>query len=403
MLLVGAGLIGVASVLFGLALLLRSRPPLTPSGGAVSPAPATDVSPVAALVEGEAISLAEWRRTAALDQVLSALAGQPAPAAEATLERLINAQLVLQTAAAEGFSAGAGAPEAEARLAALQQQWGADDAALTQALASAGLTRAELLAEIARLLRVEAYLQTRAATQDAQAWLAGRRATARVSVLVDIAAPAQAAVEPPVATVAETAPAPSPAVDPLPAGVFEGQRALDFELAATTGARLRLSDLRGRPVAINFWATWCPACREELPALEAAYEQFGARGVAVLGVDLREDASTVTAFAGQFGLSFPLLLDADGAVANDYRVLGIPTTVFVDAAGVVRARHVGPLTEEKFAEYVTPLLPAAGAVETEAPAGAPAFSLPRESGVVVSLADYRAKESVVLVFYRGQT
>lgn len=404
----GAGLFGLAGVLLWLALIARSADSTAPA----DPSPALPAPPtaapgdLAAIVEGQAISLADWQRTAALDRVMNSLAGQPPPDAEATLDRLINVQLVLQAAAEQGFQAPAGREQAEARLAALQQSWGAGDEAVTQALAAAGLARADLLAEVSQLLRVEAYLQQVAAAQDAQAWLAGRRAQARISVLADLAvAPSAAAPPAPTASLEPTVPsAPTPDTAALPTGPFEGQRAPDFELITTTGEKIRLSQLRGQPAAVNFWATWCPACRQELPALQAAFAEFEARGAAVLAVDLREDAAAVTAYAAEFGLGFPLLLDTDGAVANAYRVVGIPTTVFVDADGVVRARHVGPLTEARIAEYLAPLLPPAGAAAQTPPARrATEFTLPRETGALVALADYRDKESVVLVFYRGQT
>lgn len=398
-LLLGAGLIGLAGAIFWVGLMPRLVPGPTPA--------VTSTAVPAALVNAEVIPQADWERTTALDRVMSLLAGQPAPDAEATLERLINERVVLQAAAAAGFGFQPGEAEAQARLAALQAAWPADDAAVDGALATAGLTRADLLAEIERLLRVEAYLQQQ---PEAAAWLAAQRASARISLLADLApAAASASVPPPL-----VAPAAAPAVVPaataasLPVGPLEGQLAPDFDLADPNGARTRLSSLRGRVVAINFWATWCPACQQELPALAEAYRQFAQRGVIVLGVDLREEAGAVTAFAGSFGLEFPLLLDADGSVSNAYRVLGIPTTVFLDSAGVVRARHIGPLTVEKFAEYVQPLLGAAGGATplptaTAVAQRAPDFDLPRDNGGRVALADYRDKQSVVLVFYRGQT
>lgn len=415
-LLLGAGFIGLAGVILWLTLAPRLNVGPAPA------APAPTVTPAAvsaaALVNGVPLSQAEWRKTAALDQMMSTLAGRPAPNAEATLDRLINSQLVLQAAQAAGFAYQADDAAAQSRLQALQKSWNVADPQVDQTLAAAGLTRADLLAEVRELLRIEAYLQ---ATANADQWLAAQRAQARISVLVGLnAAPSTALTAPPT-----PAPTLAPAED-VPGGVFEGQRAPDFALATTAGQTLKLSDLRGRPVAVNFWATWCPACRQELPALEAAYEKFGPQGVAVLGIDLREDAETVKTFAGQFGLSFPLLLDGDGLLSGEYRVLGIPTTVFIDTAGVVRARHVGPLTVEAFTDYVTPLLPTSGespAAGTQPAAGiqptvvptapatptvaaaelAPAFSLPRENGAAVALADYRDKQNVVLVFYRGQT
>lgn len=400
---VAGGLVVVIALLFvlssGASWPTRATAVVSAPGTAI----ASQVSPSSlspdtiAVVNGEPVTRAEWLKIAALDRAMSQLSGQPSPSAEATLDRLVNQRLVLQLA---GKIAASDSLAAE-RLALLQQNWRADDATVNRMLSSAGLARQDLVAEVQRLLVVEAYLKQIAATQDPAAWLAARRAHAQVGIYADLTESA------PTPVAQATAPAPMPTPTPaqsIPTGSAVGQLAPDFALADVSGQRTKLGDLRGRPVAVNFWASWCPACRQELPALQAAYQRFRERGVILLGVDVKETVETVASFAPQFGLTFPLLLDLDGVVSERYQVRGIPTTVFLDAEGVVRARHVGPLTEDKFAEYVLPLL-----TDLKGPQGpsslkaAPDFSLARENGQVVRLSDYHDKSSVVLVFYRGQT
>jgi cytochrome c biogenesis protein CcmG/thiol:disulfide interchange protein DsbE len=385
-------------------------PTATPLKGVLGTAAlAADANAVAS-VDGDPISRAEWQQAVAIDRAMSQLAGQTFPAAEVTLDRLINQRLVLRQAGNKISASDANATE---RLASLQQNWRADDAAVDRALASVNLSRQDLLAEIKQLLVVEAYLKQQ---QNPTAWLAAQRAQAQVGILAELASaspvtPATQVVAPtsvvqaPTRAVAVQSPTPTPAKN-IPVGSAPGQLAFDFSLDDTSGQRIKLSDLRGHPVVINFWASWCPPCRQELPALQSAYQRFRDQGVILLGVDVRESAEAVKNFAPQFGLTFPLLLDQDGALSERFQVRGIPTTVLLDAEGIVRARHVGPLTEDKFAEYVTPLLAASSPTPTAiTPAAkmAPDFSLPRGDGQVARLSDYRNKSSVVLVFYRGQT
>ena len=137
--------------------------------------------------------------------------------------------------------------------------------------------------------------------------------------------------------------------------VAVGTSAPDFSLNTLTAQPVSLQNLRGKPAVINFWATWCPPCREELPALEAAHVQYGDR-VNFLAVSVKEDEGTVRRFADQFGLTLPVLLDGDGAVMDSYQVRGLPTTLFINAEGVIVSQHVGGLTDSTLADYLQPLL-----------------------------------------------
>lgn len=126
----------------------------------------------------------------------------------------------------------------------------------------------------------------------------------------------------------------------------EGALAPDFLLETLEGDDLRLSDLRGQPVVVNFWATWCTSCREEIPQLNAAYDRFRDDGLVIIGVDLQESDSIVRRYAQDFGMGFPIAMDRDGGVADRYRLLGVPTTFFIDREGVIRSVFTGPFLEE---------------------------------------------------------
>jgi peroxiredoxin len=123
-----------------------------------------------------------------------------------------------------------------------------------------------------------------------------------------------------------------------------GALAPDFTLPALEeGRSVRLLDFRGRAVVINFWATWCPPCRVEMPALQHAQRDMP--DVVVLGVNQQESADLINRFMREQGLDFPIALDATGEVNRLYRVRALPTTYFVDANGVIRdIVYGGPLT-----------------------------------------------------------
>ncbi|MEW6240790.1 MAG: TlpA disulfide reductase family protein [Chloroflexota bacterium] len=130
----------------------------------------------------------------------------------------------------------------------------------------------------------------------------------------------------------------------------EGFLSPDFTLDALDGSRITLSELRGRVVVVNFWATWCLPCREETPALEKSYELYKNADVVVLGVNLtnQDSVSEVASFAREFELTYPILLDRDGSVGYLYQVNGLPTTFFINREGVIRTVVVGGPMSETF-------------------------------------------------------
>lgn len=136
----------------------------------------------------------------------------------------------------------------------------------------------------------------------------------------------------------------------VPAPVV-GAPAPDFSLKTVDGESIRLSELRGKVVAVNFWATWCAPCRLEMPDLQSRAEQFPDRLV-VLGVNFAETAEEVAAFREEVGVDFPLLLDPEADVQRLYRVLGYPTTFFVDEQGTIRFQHIGLMSGGQLDEYL---------------------------------------------------
>jgi cytochrome c biogenesis protein CcmG, thiol:disulfide interchange protein DsbE len=126
-----------------------------------------------------------------------------------------------------------------------------------------------------------------------------------------------------------------------------GRPAATFTLTAFDGSPLSLETLRGKVVVVNFWASWCkPACYDEAPVLERAWLTYRDRGVAIVGVDMQDTPEAAQAFIRRFQLTFPNAPDVDGKVAVEYGVYGVPETFFVDRAGMIRAKHVGAVTDE---------------------------------------------------------
>ena len=123
-----------------------------------------------------------------------------------------------------------------------------------------------------------------------------------------------------------------------------GEPAPDFALELpSTGELIRLSDFRGRTVLLNFWATWCPPCRAEMPEFNEIYEaRLQDEDFVVIAVDVQESDAQVQRFLDELGLAFPVAMDRDGAVAQHYEVRGLPATFLIDREGVLRHRIMGP-------------------------------------------------------------
>lgn len=131
-------------------------------------------------------------------------------------------------------------------------------------------------------------------------------------------------------------------------------QAAEFDLRDLEGGRVRLKDHRGKLVFLNFWATWCPPCRAEMPSMESLYRRLGNRGFEILAVDLQESREQVQEYVQENAFNFPVLLDETGRVGAMYGVRNIPTTYLIDPQGAVLARSIGG--REWDSEEVTGLL-----------------------------------------------
>jgi peroxiredoxin len=124
---------------------------------------------------------------------------------------------------------------------------------------------------------------------------------------------------------------------PLP----ERPEAPDFELKDPDGNTHRLADLRGKPVIVNFWATWCPPCREEMPSMQRAWEQVRDEGIVMLAINVGEDEDTIFQFTANYPVEFALPMDTDASVVQSWPIRGLPTTFVVDTEGRLAYRAVG--------------------------------------------------------------
>jgi peroxiredoxin len=128
----------------------------------------------------------------------------------------------------------------------------------------------------------------------------------------------------------------------------QGFLAPDFSLDTLDGRQITLSELRGDPVVVNLWASWCPPCRAEMPAIQEVYDRNRARGLQVLAVNMTyQDSSNAAAeFVREYGLTFPVLLDTTGVVGNGYQMRALPSTFFIDGEGVIQQVIIGgPMSE----------------------------------------------------------
>jgi cytochrome c biogenesis protein CcmG/thiol:disulfide interchange protein DsbE len=139
----------------------------------------------------------------------------------------------------------------------------------------------------------------------------------------------------------------------------EGFLAPDFTLETVGGDSITLSDLRGKVVMVNLWASWCPPCRAEMPAIESIYQANKDKGLEVLAVNttFQDGEQAAADFARSFGLTFPILLDRDGSVSKSYQLQALPTTFFIDRKGVIRSVVPGgPMKESLIQSKITDLL-----------------------------------------------
>nr|HID13035.1 hypothetical protein [Anaerolineae bacterium] len=260
----GIGIVVIAGLGLLLAFLGRGPGAPTPMTSSIISTPADD--PVVASVNGRSIRYSFWMEAVLLDQVMSGLAGQTAPTPDETLQRLINEELVLQAIPPERAPT---AEQVEAQIAALEQTWGVDDAAVVTALVGAGLDRAAFERAVERLLVVQAGLEAlQRQGYDTTAWMEEQRASAKILIFENVAALTIPIAQSPIATLA-TSPIPVPATEspvasPTPAPATEmpspapalaiPEVASDFTLERAGGGTLTLSEqLAQGPVVLVFF------------------------------------------------------------------------------------------------------------------------------------------------------
>ena len=304
-----------------------------------------------------------------------ALSGQTPTADNLIVEQLINGELVLQ-AMGSTSSVGDGAQETLTALLATYDR-SADD--LDELLAAAALDRKEFDRHFARLVTADAFARVQAsdsgisvdeyvqALQQNAHISYGPLATQLLSTKLDSSVDGSPAAQPTAAvteneesdqSIAAMAVTP-PAVDAKPVveesfGTQIGQLAPQFQLQSLTESAqpLTLDDLRGQPLVLSFWTTWCPYCLRQTPVLVAGYDQYADQGIAFVGIDVQEEASAVQSYVDQHGIQYPILLDRDGTVAAAFAVGGYPTTYFLDRDGRIVAKQVGTLSAEQLTQYI---------------------------------------------------
>jgi thiol-disulfide isomerase/thioredoxin len=141
-------------------------------------------------------------------------------------------------------------------------------------------------------------------------------------------------------------------------GIEEGNLASDFTLQDIEGQVVTLGSLRGNPVMLNFWATWCGPCRNEMPFIQEIYDKWQGEGLVILAINIKETSSKVQLFMHSNNLSFPVLFDTDGNVSAMYQIHGIPTTLFIDKDGIIKGKNIGSFNNAaEIEDYLNIIMP----------------------------------------------
>jgi thiol-disulfide isomerase/thioredoxin len=138
-----------------------------------------------------------------------------------------------------------------------------------------------------------------------------------------------------------------------------GQAAPEFRLKLLSGGEASLSQFKGHPILVNFWATWCKPCRQEMPEIIAAYQAHRAQHLEILAVNLsdQDKMKDVRKFVAEMVLPFPVLLDEKGKTRERYRLITVPTSIFIDTEGMVRKINAGPISASVLQEDIAEILP----------------------------------------------
>lgn len=306
-------------------------------GNSNEPAPPKTEPGVVAYLGETPITEAEWRQARAYAEATLRLLGEPGAELdqEAAMESFVEDRMIAREAEAQGYSlpADAVASEEERMLAVA----GKTQADLDEILAQVGLTREGWETELGRAILAASYLEDVVLAdvppgergQRRTAWLQDRKEALGIRILSEF--------------------------EPM-VGLQIGNLAPDFELAGLDGETLKLCDYRGQAVMLNFWATWCLPCRQEMPLFQAAYEQYQDDGLVILAANVGEDATTARNYADELGLSFDIGLDQAAELSRAYRVFGMPTTFFINRQGVIDYLAIGAVRESDLDDILARIL-----------------------------------------------
>lgn len=321
-----AGLIVVLAVV-GVGFLLRQRF-FGGEGGVV------------AVVNGQSITQQELTDELTLFITMSTLTQGSPPANPPKdfdiLNQMIADRLKYWQAAGAGIAVSS--EQVEAQIAAIEAEAGFTEAQLRSALTQAGLDRSVLQEWLQRQIAISAYLSNFVLVnvpsdqQDiaVRNWSNTLQTQADVEIRLGVSGSRRAA------RIGEPAP--------------------DFTLSTPDGKNVTLSDYRGRPVLVNFWATWCPPCKIEMPDIEELYQKYKDQGFTVIAVDQQESPDAVRRYFADMGLSFQPVIDSTGEIFSLYRVVALPTSYFIDADGIVRFQHRGLMTRDQMEGYAAQVL-----------------------------------------------
>ncbi|HYK74068.1 MAG TPA: redoxin domain-containing protein [Pseudoneobacillus sp.] len=142
-------------------------------------------------------------------------------------------------------------------------------------------------------------------------------------------------------------------IEPASAGIKIGTKAPDFELKTLNGESVKLSELKGKKVILNFWATWCPPCKAEMPEMQKYYEEIP-DDITILAVNI-DPQLDVQKFVDEMGITFTIPLDDDDLVSTEYQIISIPTTFFIDTKGIIREKHVGAMSYDMMKDFTEKL------------------------------------------------
>lgn len=136
----------------------------------------------------------------------------------------------------------------------------------------------------------------------------------------------------------------------------EGEIASAFSLQLLSGKQFRLGDIKERPMVINFWASWCHPCRQEAPVLQKVYALYKDKGVVFIGIAIQDTETKAKAYVKEFGITFPVGLDSTGAIAEAYKIYGIPKTFIIGKDGRFSYIHMGEITEDDLIKVIEKVL-----------------------------------------------